>query len=41
MRALRDPSDAHTAQFTKQYGERYLAQVTDWFEHARSESEST
>ncbi len=37
--ALRDPSDANTDQFIEQYGERYLALVIEWFEHARSEPE--
>ncbi len=38
LSALRDPADAQTAQFGELYGDRYLAQVIEWFELARSES---
>lgn len=38
LRALRDPSDAHTAQFAETYGDEYLSQVIEWFEMAQAGS---
>jgi len=32
---LRDPSDYHTQQFVKTYGDEHLRRVTGWFEKAR------
>ncbi len=34
LAALRDPADATTSEFTAKYGEAYLRQVIQWFEHA-------
>lgn len=38
LRALRDPSDSHTAGFVELYGDGYLDQVIAWFEIVRSET---
>ncbi|WP_087026358.1 hypothetical protein [Thaumasiovibrio subtropicus] len=37
IEALQTPNDHYTKQFTRLYGEQYLAQVLAWFKQARAE----
>lgn len=41
LRALGDPCDRHTSEFTRLYGGAHRQRVVGWFERARAELAST